>query len=103
MRFAVPVAFFPNGSNHLPAILPNKIPKSKKNPQVRFLSVAEDLNDCDLGVKDWKNELFWRFVSGYAVANPTYDPTLSLVKIKKYFQEVIIQILPGILISSVAK
>jgi hypothetical protein len=52
MRFAVPVAFFPNGSNHLPAILPNKIPKSKKNPQVRFLSVAEDLNDCDLGVKD---------------------------------------------------
>jgi hypothetical protein len=49
MQFAVPVAFFPNASNHLQAILPNKILKSKKNPQVRFLSLAEVFQACDVG------------------------------------------------------
>ena len=58
MRSAVPIAFFPNASNHLQAILPNKILKSKKNSQVRFLSLAEDFNNCDVGVKARKDELF---------------------------------------------
>jgi hypothetical protein len=40
MRFVVSVAIFPNAPNHLQTILPNKILKSKKNPQVRFPSLA---------------------------------------------------------------
>jgi hypothetical protein len=48
MRSVVPVAVFPNASNHLLAILPNKNAKSKKNPQVRFLSLAEALGTCDV-------------------------------------------------------
>jgi hypothetical protein len=45
MRFVVPVAFFPYTFSHLQAILPNKILKSKKIPQVRFLSLADTIKN----------------------------------------------------------
>jgi hypothetical protein len=52
MRSAVPVSFLPSAFNHLSVDFTGYTYETKKISQVRFLSLAEDIQACD--VRFWE-------------------------------------------------